>query len=130
VKFARVCILLVLAVLLPLRGAVAAAMLCPMGESSVQGESATHHQGDHGPAGHDGHHEVDQAGAGHHAGGHDHGAHDACNLCAAFCSLTPFVGEEHPAVAPPDLTDVGFPALRAPAPSFVSGGQERPPRTI
>lgn len=121
-KSARVWILLVLAVLLPLRGAVAASMLCPTGTSSTSTTQVALH--DHGS------HEADHASAGHHDGAHEHGGSETCHACAAFCSLTPFVGEEPAVVAALDLSGVAFPAPAAPAPSFVCGGQERPPRSI
>ncbi|MGA0610487.1 hypothetical protein [Caldimonas sp. KR1-144] len=109
-------------------------MLCPPGGSGLQselrlqGEPAGHHM-DHGAGGgHD--HGADHAGAGHADHGHEDGAFDKCNLCSAFCSLTPFVSEPQTLLDPPDLADAEFPALSPPAPSFVCGGQERPPRTI
>lgn len=67
--------------------------------------------------------------------GHDHGAgHDAagdtCKMCAAYCSLTPAVGWLPGVVEPPDLRAATLPPFTAPPPSFVSEGQERPPRRI
>jgi hypothetical protein len=46
VKFVRILILVLLTVLLPVRGAVAAAMLCP-GEASTMGTAATAGHGEH-----------------------------------------------------------------------------------
>ena len=110
-KRLRIILLVVLALLLPMRGAIGAAMLCPQG------------------AGHDAH-------AMHH-GGHAHtedvphaDAHSvSCNVCAAFCSMTPMPSDvltlqEQPPLASP----VVFPALLVPAPTFQSDGPERPPR--
>jgi len=150
VKTLRLCFLLLLAALLPLRGAVAAAMLCPpagVGTSAEAGVStsaevlamglatghamdhhaaadataASHADGSHGPGSHDG---SSQA----HAS-HDQGAPDKCNLCAAFCSLTPMLGS--PPTLPPSLpaATTAFPALSAPVPIFLSDGQDRPPRS-
>jgi hypothetical protein len=54
---------------------------------------------------------------------------DDCNACASLCSLTPVLST---------AADLSHPLARAalnpapavPAPSFVSDGEERPPRTI
>jgi hypothetical protein len=129
-------LLLLLAVLLPVRGALAAAMLCPVAEAGMQAElhaqvvPAMHEDMDHAMA-HSGHGEVhDHAAPSHHHDGHDHGAADKCNMCSAFCSLTPLVSGPPTLPEPPALSDVKFPHLSIPAPSFISDGQERPPRTI
>ena len=139
VKAFRVLLLLLLAVLLPVRGAVAAAMLCPVAGSGMQNEwrapspahQAMDHAMAHGTAGaHDG-----QAAAGH---GHDHGHHqghdqgqasDECNMCSAYCSITPLVQDVPRLPAPLDPPAVKFPDLSSPAPIFLSDGQERPPRS-
>jgi hypothetical protein len=139
VKTVRIWFLLLLAVLLPARGAVAAAMLCPAGTGGVQQEmvlsgetlrhDATEHMHAH-PAG------LEQAAEhGHTAeddghASHDHTTSDRCNACSAFCSLTPLVTSVPPVFEPLDPAGVKFSELSAPAPSFLSGGQERPPRTI
>jgi hypothetical protein len=142
VKIWRTWLLVLLAVLLPVRGAVAAAMLCQVSGPAVKlalavaGPSAGHAAADqalshdhsavhdHASA-HD--HAPDPSGGGHP--GHDHAASDGCNACAAYCSLTPFVSNLPPLVEPLDQTAVKFADVAAPPPSFVSGGQERPPRT-
>lgn len=127
--------LLLLVVLLPVRGAVAAAMLCPVAGSGLQTElrltdqpvgddavdsAATHHPG----AEHD--HEV----SGHGDVGHQHSASDACNMCSAYCSLTPLLSALPALPEPPDLKAVYSVNVFAPPPTFVPDGQERPPRTI
>jgi hypothetical protein len=138
VKALRLWLLLVLVVLLPVRGAVAAAMLCPAAGSGVQLEV---HAVEH-PLGH---HQADQAMAHDHGGDHRHagaaadapvdpqGHHgagsDKCNMCSAYCSLTPLVGTVPALAEPLDLTAAQFAAPTSPAPSFVSDVQERPPRT-
>ena len=63
---------------------------------------------------------------------HDHGqpGSDKCNLCSAFCSITPLLSAMPSVPQPFDLTAASFPDLAAPAPSFLSDGQERPPRSI
>lgn len=117
----RALFVIFLALLLPLRGAVAGAMLCPAGGASAMEAShlQTHHDGAH----HDhAHHQQAQPAA-------DHASHDTgCNLCAAFCSMTPMPSAA-PTIEPSMLSaTLSFPALRAPAPSFHSGGPDRPPR--
>ena len=130
VKIVRIWFVVLLAALLPIRSAVAAAMLCPVSSSGMQSElrmhehSAMHEATDHAMA-HD-------HGAPHDHGSdsHDHAASDRCNVCSAFCSATPLVSDVPTLVTPPDLAAVVFAELAAPPPSFVSEGQERPPRTI
>ena len=144
VKTVRLCLLLLLAVLLPARGAVAAAMLCAPAGVGAAGEPRI---SSHPPSHAMGHHAM-----GHHGDGADtHAAHpaglhgdglssggdadasspqDRCTLCAAFCSLTPLVGSAPGLFVPQALPAAPFPALSAPVPSFLSDGQERPPRSL
>jgi hypothetical protein len=129
VKVLRIWLLVVLAALLPVRAAVAVAVPCALfGVGMPSG--ATHH---------------DAAGQGHAVAAqelvqHDHGAaalhdheqacQDKCNLCSASCSATPLVAT---IAGVPELSDpasVAFPDPSVPAPSFLSDGQERPPRSI
>ena len=147
VKTLRLLLLLLLMFMLPLRGTMGAAMACA---TSGNGDMhASHHGIDHDVAG--GHHHA--AGHGHAASvaegkdhvasavhGQDHGASDAheddrvaadhdCNLCAGFCSFTTVLPTQH--VPPPaQAGPLAYPCIVAPAPSFHSDGQERPPRTI
>ncbi|WP_457333305.1 hypothetical protein [Rhizobacter sp. P5_C2] len=122
----RALFVIFLALLMPLRAAVAGAMLCPTGGAAVahqqhQGMSDdsaaahAHHEGMH-------HNEAEPSPAPH--------AHDTgCNLCAAFCSMTPMPSTA-PTIEPSMLAaTLSFPALHAPAPSFQSDGQDRPPRS-
>lgn len=132
-KTVRICFLLLMAILLPIRGAVAASMLCEVGGFGMQSElpigGHDDHAGSH-EAAHD-HHAAahDHEGAGQHEG-HDHGAGNKCNMCSAFCSLTPLVSDAPRLPEPAALPSVRFPDFSTPAPSFLSDGQERPPRTI
>lgn len=129
-KVLRLWLLVLLAVLLPLRGAMAAAMLCPPAGAPMPVEWRA--------GSHEAHHAHDRAEARaamhHHEGAaHDEGSpapdHGQCNLCSAFCSLTP-LPSAMPGVPPPlEASTASFPAWSAPAPSFVSDGQERPPRS-
>ncbi|MET0518529.1 MAG: hypothetical protein ABW005_06805 [Burkholderiaceae bacterium] len=155
-KTVRLCLLLLLALLLPFRGAVAAAMPCAMvnhgqmttpellpqtGDERADPQSMA---SGHEPAGID--MDMDMAqhsahsmdgDADHRDGGADHGQHDhgtsshgdKCNLCSASCALTPLLSAM-PTLHPPlALAAAGFPAPAVPGPSFLSDGQERPPRS-
>lgn len=115
-KILRLCFLLLLAVLLPIKGAMAAALLCPAGGAGMQVEMQMH--------AHAGHHDMGD----HPASHHDHGAVDKCNTCSAFCSATPLVSDMPRLPEPSALPAVRFPAISTPAPTFLSGGQDRPPR--
>ncbi len=114
VKRTRFWLLLFIAVLLPLRGAVAAAMLCALPAAPAQHAPAMEHAAHHGS----GHHEATSAVA------------DKCNLCAAGCCLTPLASAPPVVVAPLEGGTAPFPEVRAPPASFLSDGQERPPRSI
>ena len=119
VKLLRVCLLVVLAILVPVRGAMGAAMPCmPAGlemPPEVQAQVMTH--------------------AGEHPC-HDESAPEGskqgktCERCAAFCSLTPLMSSVPALAEPGELRTTTFPDLSAPAPTFLSGGPERPPRSI
>lgn len=63
------------------------------------------------------------------AGGH-HDGFGKCNLCCDFCSMTLLLSTLPSVPTPLNLSSVSFPDLFAPAPSFLSDGQERPPRSI
>ena len=133
-KNVRIVILVLLALLLPIRGAVAATMMCPEGEgtSTTQVVSLQTHNDMH--AGHEMH--------SHHSAAHHHPTADAsdndsssgehpatCHFCASGCCMASMVGTV-PSLGQPGLMSfVTFPALTAPLPAFHSGGQDRPPRT-
>lgn len=136
-KHLRIWLLLLLAVLLPVRGAVAAAMLCPPAGVGTQNQVRVldHHLGSH--------HTMVRAAAesvGHDHAMHDHGSastddgkslsvQDKCNLCSAFCSMTPLVSSPLTMPTPQEPGATAFPDLFAPPPNFLSDGQERPPRS-
>lgn len=113
--------------LLPVRGAVAAAMLCPTAGEGTGVEwtaktEATHH---HMSAADHAHHEHSE-----HSDGHHSDSSAKCNLCCGdFCSMTLLLSSLPSVVAPQDLSSISFPDFSAPAPSFLSDGQERPPRS-
>ena len=115
----RLCIVLLLALLLPLRGAVAATTMCAPATAGSQHAMAvtppTHAE---------------------HATPHDHAAMlahaqhapSSCSVCADCCAPAMVFGDV-PAPTPPVLFATAlFPAPRALAPSFMSDGPERPPR--
>lgn len=133
-KTARVWFILFLALLLPARSVLAAAMLCPVGSSGNQtelvltGHAAGHH---HATAARDSESTVSTHGHTGHADD-EHGAThaDKCDVCSAFCSVTPLLSTWASVAAPQDLSAVAFPDLTTPSPTFLSEGPERPPRSI
>jgi hypothetical protein len=135
VKLLRIWLLVVLAVLLPLRAAMAVALPCAL--AGVGTPSGTTH---HDAAGHGHGHGLGHAVAAHehvqhHPGTvalHDHekACQDKCNLCSASCSATPLIATFAGVPELRDRASVSFPDLSVPAPSFLSDGQERPPRSI
>ena len=74
---------------------------------------------------HSAHHEHGNAHLDHQAGGQS----DKCNLCSASCSLTP-LASSGPTLPLMEAAQAAFPAVSSPALSFLSDGQERPPRSI
>lgn len=133
-KVLRAWLLVVLAVVLPLRGALAAAMLCPVSEFGTQTEVPLHdHSSTHvafdgaSDHSHPGTHE-DPSGSAHHE--HGGGVLDKCSACSAFCSVTPLTGGGSALFQPHKPAADLFDALPAPAAGYLSGGQERPPRSI
>ena len=67
--------------------------------------------------------------AAHH--GHADASHsDKCTLCADCCSVSVLATVMETVVEPLEPSAQTFPASAPPVPSFVSGGQERPPRSI
>jgi hypothetical protein len=133
VKTLRIWLVLLLVLLLPVRGAVAAGMLCEI-EHQLSGSLASAH--------------AVVADKGH---AHEHGAHhgqaahadstpgetanastdsDACGLCSGCCSAIGMVSSLPVLAAPHALNSVPFPSVAAAAPSFIPRGLERPPRSI
>jgi hypothetical protein len=138
VRTIRIWLLVLLAVLLPVRGAVGAAMLCPHasegGQATVAlaGSAMDHHA--MGVVDHAAHEYVDHQHTEHDSdapgdGGHHDGL-GKCNLCCDFCSMTTLLSTLPSVPTPLNQSSVSFPDLFAPALSFLSDGQERPPRSI
>lgn len=65
-----------------------------------------------------------------HGTAHDYATLDKCNMCSAFCGLTPLLSEVPTLAEPLSLTQVKFTDPTALPPSHLSDGRERPPRTI
>lgn len=134
-KHLRILILVLMSILLPIRGAVAATMLCPQGEAA-RTAAVIAGQGHHGmhadPEMH-----ADHSMAHHHAvaeassddsSSADHAT--TCHFCASGCCMASIVGTG-PSLGEPSLTSpIIFAALTARIPAFESDGQDRPPRTI
>lgn len=160
---------MLLAITLPVRGVMAAAMRCPPPAMAGAGHAvhgaasrtpaadpadvsgAADAEAAHAPAGHGagaahdrhahadhGHASADPEQAGLHApadpaptAGHHHddaSGTDTCNHCSACCSMPPLAATAPSVALRHDLGLAAFPAVAAPAPDFVSGGPERPPR--
>ena len=123
--------MLLVILLLPIRGAMAAAMLCLSqdGPENVMvqhlGESGGHDHAHHGH-GAQAHVEDTQAGQDDDVAS---GNADDCNLCASFCSLS-LLASTAPDLRHPWARAALNPTPSIPAPSFVSDGEDRPPRTI
>ena len=161
-KKARILLLVLLALMLPLRNAMGAAMICagPFTASSNQDDlraahraagmhssdtmraggrhlaahggtdSSAHshlHAAAHSEAASTGHMHDDASGSAP-ADAEGNASHD-CSLCAGFCSLT-LILPTQPTLSAAPTASPRYPCIAAPAPSFFSGGQERPPRTI
>jgi hypothetical protein len=134
VKHLRTVILVLLTVLLPVRGAVAATMLCA-GAAPVHGTVAAVGDAGHDPhaghgmaAPHTGAHESAHADAPDDApsGGHA----SACQFCAGGgCCVTPLAFAPPAVQSPHRVTVAVFPTLTARVTAHYPDGQDRPPRT-
>jgi len=130
VKTLRVLLLVLLAVMLPVRGVMAATLMCPQHAGA---DSSAHAM----PMGGDGEH-VDAAGVAHGDDGALQDAHhhdgesgsDTCNLCSACCSVPPVPSAALAMLPPLEGPAATFPSFAAPALAFQSEGPERPPRSI
>lgn len=127
-KHLRIFILVLLALVLPVRGAVAAAMLCPEGVGTgVVALVAEHGHQDR---------QVDEVVSHHH--GMDSTIDDSslgehvstCQFCPSGCCTASMVGTVASSGQPSLNSSVSYPALTVPSPAFQAGGQDRPPRTF
>jgi hypothetical protein len=131
VKHLRIGLLLLLAVLLPVRGAMGAAMLClPQAGVLDQAVSIEHHDEGMAAVMHD-HDQHSHAVVAMTAPDDDaaSAAPDDCHLCASSCTLTPLASAAID-LRHPQAKAALNPAPSVPAPSFISDGEERPPRTL
>lgn len=125
----RILVLLLVCVLLPFRGAVAATMLCAEPGQTNEVAAAVGHA-HHGTQGND-HADDVEAHADKGVTAADDGAKsDSCHICASGCNAAAMVTELPSAPDAMPVASVVFPALNAPAPDFQSEGQDRPPRAI
>jgi hypothetical protein len=129
----RVLLLVLLALLLPVRGALAGASPCASSARAAHAHAEAHaHAHAHAVGGSHGV-QADTRHAHHHGastGGEQFsGAVDPCSLCAASCSATPFVSEPLSMALPMAAAGAPFPAFVAPPPSHGTDGPERPPRS-
>lgn len=138
VRHLRSFILVLLTVLLPIRGTVAAAMLCPgeattigagmntvHGQHDVQGEhgDVAEHQAAHDHASHSHGDASTETGSGGHA--------TTCQFCAGGgCCVTPLAFAPPSIELPRLIASATFPVLTARVTVFYPDGQDRPPRTI
>jgi hypothetical protein len=131
-------LLLIVALLLPFRGAMAAVgMYCHLGSSDAMSTIVEAHHHDAGISGHDA---ANGGGHAHHEAGasapHEADSDsppplaDTCAYCAASCAAAPLVPASLTMNAPILSGAERFPALATPHLHSVSDGLERPPRTI
>lgn len=113
----RLFVLLLLAVLLPVRGVIAATMACPEGMPVA----AACHELAHEAA------EAPDAGAGDEDGSSTP-VTPICAICVTGCHATPLATVAPALAGPLLLSSVAYPALRTRVPAFVPDTLERPPR--
>lgn len=132
--------MLLLMLMLPVRGAMAAAMLClpqdgpqklmvqHLAEKPSGHGQALQHGHDHASHGHGQHAHTDATESSHDSDTASLDADD-CNLCASFCSLTP-LASSFPDLRHPRAQPALNPSPPVTGPSLVLDGEDRPPRTI
>lgn len=120
VKSLRLLVLVLLAMLLPLRGVSAAALLCEQQPAS-HSEAVGHDHGDHDMASAAGEDRVQHD--------HSHNGFDKRHLCLSSCAAAPLMGAVPAVLTPPLAGTTVFPHFAAPVPTFQSDGQDRPPRS-
>ena len=129
----RIWLLLLVALILPFKGTMAAAgMFCHLGSdlpmSAIvqphQHPAAAEHDHAHGHAADS----ATQSGV-HHDGG-PNPLSSSCTICSAVCSAPPLPPAGLSLQLPVPAGAERFPALAPPRPSAVASGLERPPRTV
>jgi len=136
----RVLVLLLVCLLLPLRGTLASTLLCaqqgPASTLNTAADQMHHampcHAADTDGSMHDHHH-----GTGHGSADQDtpsgdgvKNQSDGCHVCCASACAAALTAAAPGTPGALPVPSTVFPALRVPAPDFLSDGQERPPRTI
>ena len=120
-KSLRIFVLVLLAMLLPLRGVSAATTLCEqLSTSHAEAIVLEHVHEMAGDAGHDPSQQHD----------HGHTGADKGRHCVSSCSATPLMTALPTFASVPRAGTTAFPRFAAPAPTFLSDGQEQPPRSI
>src|SRR5438045_3533165 len=120
----RVCLLVLLAVLLSARGAMADSLVCAPPNAPAH-TSVQHDKGSLAS------HSHDSGRRDHHAANpheEDKLKQDTCNLCSVFCSLTPLLSAIPSVVLPQDLAYAFSPDVNAPVLSVHLDAEDRPPR--
>jgi hypothetical protein len=115
-------LLLLLALLLPLRGVAGVPLLCEQQPASHAAVALAQHGHGHETAGDMGQH--------HSQADNDHGGVEKGRHCLSSSSAPTLVGQVPTLAAPVANGFIVFPHFAAPAPTFLSDGQERPPRSI
>jgi hypothetical protein len=120
---------MLLAVLLPVRGAMAVAMLCPKATSQAQYEiphDDSEMTSQHMSEAHEHHHAQTVS----HDHAHFHGMTDKCSTCATSCCATALPSSFLRLLAPVPIGSTHYLTVVASLQHFTTGGQDRPPRTI
>jgi len=122
VKALRVLLLILLSLVVPMRGAVAAAMVCPAPVATVHGVSdVVDMTRDSAMADDDDEHTCAQT--------HDHGACTKAQ-CEHCCGALPLISVLPALAADRRPVATTFPSLAVPTACFLSSGLDRPPRHI
>lgn len=118
VKSLRIFVLVLLAMLLPLRGVSAATVLCEqLSTPHVEAAVLEHGHEMASDAGHDPSQQHD----------HDHSGADKGRHCVSSCSATPLMTALPALASAPGAGTTAFPRFAAPAPTFLSDGQNGHP---
>jgi hypothetical protein len=128
----RTWLMLLVALLLPLKGTMAAAgMFCHMGSTTPQAAIGQQHHEHHVDASHAhaGHADT-QSGSGAPEPDPGSAASPTCTICSAVCSAPPLPATGPSPLSLPATASERFPALVPPHVTALSGGLERPPRTL
>ena len=131
-KNSRILLILLMALILPVKGAMAAAgMFCHSGStSSHDARTSEHHAVDHGQSHHHHHGDGNEPSEPRTGDGMPSPTLASCTVCSAVCSSPPLPAAPIVLLSPPSTAGESFPPVAVPRTSAVIGGLERPPRTI